>query len=151
MSWDKLTHKELLKTLEEDFAFPLTDAEKKTKEKTLEAVVEGNLKFADYLLAHPEDAEKYKPEEVGQVTGENLATQTLPHEVDGVQVQTEPSGAGAPWLVKMERLNGTFEVGKYRFTREHPYVLVEESDVKSVLQEGGFRQAYPEELAKFYG
>lgn len=156
MSWDKLTHKELLKTLDEDFAFPLTDAEKKTKEKTLAAVGEGNLRFADYLLAHPEEAEKYAPEPEEPVTGEQLAAQVLAEKTEPVkeqgtvQVKQEPTGEGAPWLIKMERENGTFEVGRYRFTREHPYVLVQESDVSKILKEGGFRQAYPEELADFY-
>lgn len=157
MSWDKLTHKELLKTLDEDFAFPLTDAERKTKEKTLAAVGEGNLRFADYLIAHPEEREKYVEEPAEPVTGAELAAQVLaektftPNEVqDTVQVKQEPKGDGAPWLIKMERDNGTFEVGKYRFTREHPYVLVQESDVSKILKEGGFRQAYPEELSEFY-
>lgn len=54
-------------------------------------------------------------------------------------------------LVRMTRGNGTFEVRGYRFTREHPYALVKESDADYLFDEiGGFRVATPREAKEFY-
>jgi len=55
-------------------------------------------------------------------------------------------------LLKMTRLNFTYEVRGYRFTRDHPYVLVASDDADYLVEEdGGFRMASPRELREFYG
>ena len=57
-----------------------------------------------------------------------------------------------PYLVKMERPNVRYVVRGYVFTKEHPYALVAPKDFEYVVRhEPGFRQAYPSELAEFYG
>jgi hypothetical protein len=54
-------------------------------------------------------------------------------------------------LLRMTRLNGTFEIRGYRFTREHPYALVSERDADYLIEEiGGFRIASPREAKEFY-
>lgn len=54
-------------------------------------------------------------------------------------------------LVKMERKNPIYEIGKYRFTRSHPFQLVDEDDVdKVVRRHKGFSIATPSEAKEFY-
>lgn len=55
-------------------------------------------------------------------------------------------------LVKMERENGTYETRGYRFTRDHPFVPVKESDAELICRSAeGFRIALPSEAAQYYG
>lgn len=54
------------------------------------------------------------------------------------------------YLIKMERENPHFEVAGYTFTKKHPYAVVSADKVAQVIQEGGFRQALPEEVAEYY-
>lgn len=62
--------------------------------------------------------------------------------------QVEP---GQQYLVKMERENVAYQFGKYKWTKAHPYALVDAKDYERVLRhEPGFRQAYPSEVAEFY-
>lgn len=59
--------------------------------------------------------------------------------------------ADKKYLIKMERENPYFEVGKYVFTKDHPYAIVDAEDVNVILrQEQGFRQALPDEIEEFY-
>lgn len=55
-------------------------------------------------------------------------------------------------LVRMERgaRSWTTHDG-VRFTKDHPYQLVAESEVDLLLMEGGFRRAHPDELKQWYG
>lgn len=149
MSFDKLTHQELLRTAEEDFAFGLSEEERKTKKLTLAAFAEAQLKFSDYLRANPDQAAKYAPEQEPvqeKITGENPVVNT-----EAAVVVAQPVVASAPWLIKMTRDNPLYEVGKYRFTDTHPYVLVAAEDVDTVMANEGFRQATPNELSEYYG
>jgi hypothetical protein len=58
---------------------------------------------------------------------------------------------GPEVVVKMERGNGTFEVLGYRFTREHPYVVMSAEDAQEIFdRERGFRQATPREAQEYY-
>lgn len=153
MSFDKLTHAELLRTAEEDFAFELSEDERKSKKLTLAAFAEAQLKFKDYLTANPDQAAKYAPEESTPMDDEKITGErpVVNHEVAAGVVVAQPVVASAPWLIKMTRENPLYEVGKYRFTDTHPYVLVAAEDVDAVMANSGFRQATPNELSEYYG
>lgn len=59
--------------------------------------------------------------------------------------------SGPEVVVKMERENPTFEVLGYRFTREHPYVVMSAQDAQEIFdRERGFRQATPREAQEYY-
>jgi hypothetical protein len=54
-------------------------------------------------------------------------------------------------LLKMERLNPTFEERGYRFTQVHPFVLVDEETADFLMETyEGFRIASPRELREYY-
>lgn len=54
-------------------------------------------------------------------------------------------------LVKMDRENLSYQVGKYLFTREHPFVSMPEWDATFLFStETGFRVANPIEAQQFY-
>jgi len=79
-----------------------------------------------------------------------------PLEADLVLVPTTPTPVVAQeqeyTLVKMTRNNLTYETSGYKFTKEHPYVLVKE-EVADYLTErlDGFRPATGKEIREFYG
>ena len=55
-------------------------------------------------------------------------------------------------LIKMERSNIAYELYGVRFTREHPYALVETDTAQKIFEVGeGFRPATPKELQDYYG
>ena len=55
-------------------------------------------------------------------------------------------------LVRMDRANPTFSVGRHTFTREHPFVAMSEPDAQYIFDNiDGFRPATPRELQEFYG
>ena len=55
------------------------------------------------------------------------------------------------YILKMDRENGTYEIRGYKFTHEHPYVIVEEADATWILQnQEGFRMATPLEAEQHY-
>jgi hypothetical protein len=57
----------------------------------------------------------------------------------------------APVLLKMTRTNRTYEVRGYRFTKEHPYALVDEDDADFLIETvGGFAMATPKEAREYY-
>jgi len=54
-------------------------------------------------------------------------------------------------LLKMTRNNPIYEVRGYRFTRQMPYVFVDNDDVDFLIEvEGGFTVAKPSEVEKFF-
>ena len=54
-------------------------------------------------------------------------------------------------LVKMERSNPAYEINGYKFTREHPYVAMNETDAEFIFEtQEGFRMATPRELQEYY-
>jgi len=58
---------------------------------------------------------------------------------------------GAEVVVKMERENGTFEVLGYKFTKQHPYVVMDADDAQRIFDsERGFRTATPRETQEYY-
>lgn len=54
-------------------------------------------------------------------------------------------------LIKMVRKNFSYEVRGYKFTREHPFALVNEDDADYLIEtEGGFAMATPKEARAYY-
>lgn len=54
-------------------------------------------------------------------------------------------------LVKMERMNHSYQVVGHTFTQEHPFVAMSESDAQGIFDsQPGFRLATPREAQEFY-
>lgn len=54
-------------------------------------------------------------------------------------------------LVKMERLNHSYQTNGYTFTREHPFVAMSESEAQRIFDtQDGFRLATPREAQEYY-
>ena len=55
-------------------------------------------------------------------------------------------------LVKMTRANPTFRFRGYKFTKEHPFVLMNEGDANDIVRfEVGFSMSNVEETETYYG
>lgn len=168
-----LTKDELIRSAVEDFAIALEDDEAKTKRTVLAAFAENSIFWDDYVAQHPEvlpEPVVVEPEPVlitsnapsHGVIGEDTVTgyitggtvEEVPEQVNihVAQPAIVPQTPADQFLLKMVRENPLFEVRGYRFTEEHPYALVKANDAMYILEhEDGFRQAYPQELAEFYG
>ena len=58
---------------------------------------------------------------------------------------------GSTVLLKMTRANGTYEIRGYRFTRENPYLPVDEDSANYILENiTGFKIASPRDAQEFY-
>ena len=138
MSFKKLTKAELLRTAEEDFAVEVDSA--LPKGKIIEALEDSGVDFEMYLEQNPDKRKDFN-EVPDNVVQEPVVKSAPPVEDKDVKKV----------LIKMERANALYEIGKYRFTKTHPYVLVDERDAERIiLGEEGFRQATPRELQEFY-
>jgi len=64
-------------------------------------------------------------------------------------VPAQPKGPTV--LLKMERANGTYEIRGYRFTRDNPYLPVDEDAANYILENvPGFKIASPKDAQEFY-
>jgi hypothetical protein len=170
-----LSKDELIRSAVEDFAIELSDDEKKGKNTVLAAFAESNILWEDYVSQHPEvapepavvtsNAPSHSSVEESTQTG--FITPVVEDRDDNGQVPYEakpnmtvqtaqpliPANAGdQPFLLKMTRENAVYQTRGYEFTEEHPYALVSAADAQWILEnEKGFRQAFPQELADFYG
>jgi hypothetical protein len=154
-SFDDLDRDELYRAAIEDFAVPVEEED--NADVIRAALLEDGIKWQDYKNLHPElfPVEEVveripEPPRAGQVvTSSDLKAAPVVEQTIRV---AEPLvlRANEPWLIKMTRENILFEVSGYRFTQDHPYALVAAEDVEDVLNEDGFRQAKPSELADFY-
>jgi hypothetical protein len=63
-----------------------------------------------------------------------------------------PSTAGPDILVKMNRANPTYEIRGHKFTSEHPYVVMSESEAQDIfdVDPRGFSMATPKEVEEYY-
>lgn len=139
MSFEKLSKAELLRTADEDFAVEVDKSWPKAK--IIEALDESGVDFAQYLEANPDVAAQYS-----EVPDNVVKEKVLQNVAEPVQEVDERK-----ILIKMLRDNPLYEVGKYRWTNKHPYVLVSEKDAEHILiKEEGFRQATPGELQEYY-
>lgn len=168
--FEDLGKDELVRTAIEDFAVDLQEEEKKSKKTVIAALVENSIFWDDYVACHPEVApEDPAPTTIKSnapthgVVGEDTVTYDLagatvePVEEEPVHIHvaTPVVQSIAPsdqYLLKMVRDNPLFQTRGYTFTEEHPYALVSAEDAQYILEhEDGFRQAFPAELAEFYG
>ena len=54
-------------------------------------------------------------------------------------------------LVKMERMNHSYQTNGFTFTQEHPFVAMSEKDAQFIFDnQPGFRLATPREAQEFY-
>lgn len=87
------------------------------------------------------------PEEIAELTELERTinpTREASKVLDGTDVEK--------YLVKMERANASWTTPTgIIFTQKNPFQLVEETELDSLLDQGGFRRADPKELIKFYG
>jgi|SRR6478735_4110316 len=138
MSFEKLSKAELLRTADEDFAVEVDKSWPKAK--IIEALGESGVDFAQYLEQNPDVAAEYS-EVPANVVQTPVATNVAPP-----VLEEEPK-----ILIKMVRDNPLYEIGRYRWTTKHPYVLVSVKDAENILiKEDGFRQATPGELQEYY-
>jgi hypothetical protein len=69
-----------------------------------------------------------------------------------VQANTKFKTKNQRELLKMERQNRSFQILGYKFTKEHPFVLMKPDDATWIMShETGFRLASPDEAREFYG
>ena len=131
------------------------------KEKIVEAFNEEGITLKQILDSSPELRDKYasKLEPVPAAAPNLVTTQsTNPAPagrpvIDKETIVSEPVNKveiASNYLIKMERQNPHFEVAGYTFTQKHPYAVVSADKVAKVIQEGGFRQALPEEVQEYY-
>lgn len=151
-SFEELDLVELRRSAVEDFAVDIT--EKDNQKVVLAALLESGVKWADYVAQHPEVAAVVEaPANV--VTAPNVPGESTVEPVEQGEIivaQPVQPKAADQFLIKMTRDNPLFVTRGYKFTKEHPYALVKAKDVEYILQhEDGFRQAFPSELAEFYG
>ena len=54
-------------------------------------------------------------------------------------------------LVKMERMNHSYQAVGHTFSQEHPFVAMSESDAQTIFDtQPGFRLATPREAQEYY-
>lgn len=146
--------KELRRSAIADFAVEID--EKATAEEVIAALAESGVEWEDYVAQHPEvrPVEEAAPVVNNIITSADVAPareETLVAKED-VVVQKPLEVGQQPFLIKMERDNPMFQTRGYTFTTDHPYQLVKPEDAEYILsKEDGFRQAYPSELADYYG
>ena len=58
---------------------------------------------------------------------------------------------GGQVLVKMERMNPSYDVRGFTFTKENPFIVMSEKDAQDIFDtQEGFRLATPKEVQEFY-
>lgn len=129
MAFQNLTKKELDEVAE---AYSLDDEHRKTKATIIKELEFMNVTYSQWLRDSGQEENKEEVE----------ASQDETSKVDD---------GGRKHLVKMTRLNPYYQVGKFTFTKEAPYNLVDEQTLDLLMSEEGFVMATPKELKEFYG
>lgn len=83
---------------------------------------------------------------------ENAEKQTIEiSDIEKKQRQAKSNKQENSILVKMERMNHSYQANGYTFTQEHPFVAMPESDAQRIFDtQAGFRLATPREAQEFY-
>lgn len=168
MALNDLPIAELRRLADDVYPVEFTEEENKDKKKAAAALEAVGASWPQYLKIHATDeirekfAEEYNtlvdPSNAsggnGVVTSDQVngtaTEQVVPNE-EVVIITKEAPKVTEKYLVKMTRQNPLYQVGPYKFTKEHPYALVEGKDLRRLLEdEEGFRQAYPDEIEDFY-
>lgn len=138
-----------LKTIADKFGTELT-ADDKNKDSIVNKLVDDGVDVELVFSQIPELKSRYTVEDANVVTSGAVNADPAETEVKVITQQEFVPKPQEKFLMKMERANAYYEVGKYTFTEQHPYALVDASDYTKVLNEGGFRQATPDELQEYY-
>lgn len=135
MSFQQLK-KDILFQVAEDFAVDLPDGPKEdiTKAEIIAALSDDGVTWDMYKKAFPDVADQEdKPVEAAAEP-----------EVEFVAPKKQV-------LVKMKRANGTYTVRGYKFTKEHPFLPVDEDDAVYITENiDGFSIANPREAEEYY-
>lgn len=131
-----------------------------TKESIRADLLETGVTFEQYLNAfHPNVAEpKEEPDALpdpADVEEELVEPQQGGEEMPDI-ITASPSpdlSVEQKYLIKFIGHNPYFEFGKYRFTTEKPYGIMNAFDAQNALvsEPDKFRQAFPAELEEYYG
>lgn len=72
-------------------------------------------------------------------------------EFEKVQREKKIMNTANTVLVKMERMNHSYQTNGYTFTREHPFVAMSEKEAQGIFDtQPGFRLATPREAQEYY-
>jgi len=138
MSFDSLTLIDLKKIAEE---FGVDSPVKITKKALIEILNEEGVTYEIY--SHFDKIEK----DTNELEKENEPVQANFYLNQSAAQQVEQNKV----LVKMERKNASYMVGRYNFTQEHPYVAMPVWDAQYIFDsETGFRLANPGEVQQYY-
>lgn len=140
-SLDDYTKDELL-AYAEQFG---TDANKSISKKDLVARLLEDGVTLEVIAGYNKELEEYDAKALGlhPLTEDELAAVEAPVVEDEEEEDLI--------LVVMTRSNGTYEIRGHRFTRDHPFALVKESDADYLIEvDGGFRIASPKEARAYY-
>ena len=131
MSFSELKVTEL-KKVADSFGVDLEGS--KNKQEIIAILEEEGITFQMYKKF--EDAEKQEPQ--------------IP-EFEKVQREKKIMKTANTVLVKMERMNHSYQTSGYTFTREHPFVAMSELDAQRIFDtQPGFRLATPREAQEYY-
>jgi len=132
MSFETLKISEL-KTIAEDFGVEIDGI--KSKKDIITALEEDGVTWSVYQKQNADQDNFEDSEEEPSVAREELKS----------------GNHGNKILVKMTRDNYRYDIAGFTFTKEHPYVAMEESKAQQIFdREAGFRVATPREVQEFY-
>lgn len=142
-SFHSLNKAELLSAAER---FGVDADESNTKKEIIESISAAGIKWSDC-----------EDESTNDETAEDAEVdETDADEAEGDEADDDDSDDTAPVdeeqiLIKMERHNGTYQVGKYVFTKAHPFKSLPVSEAEALMNEHeGFRPARPSEVTDYY-
>jgi hypothetical protein len=152
MAFKDLDEKELYRTAVEDFAVDVKPDDK--KEVLIAALKEDGVTWALYKKANPDVSVGDDDDDEDAVVKSEDVTGKKDKVVEGkVRTQAAPVDVTTvdSYLIKMDRDNPYFEHKGYKFTSEHPYVVMPAADADDILRrEEGFSIATPSEAAEYY-
>lgn len=122
-----------LREVAESFAVDLEGA--KSKNQIIKALEEQGVTYEFYDRF--KNADRVKPED------DTLSVFQSKSEKEDI--------SGEAILVKMDRSNAFYQVGRYTFTSDHPFVSMPVDDAQEIFDnEEGFRVATPGEVKQYY-
>lgn len=153
-------NKDVLQMVADEFGVEWT-VENPKKEQMIKDIKDQGVTWSMYQKAFPDDQEEvFYGGKDKIVTEEDDDDEPLFDEdiEEFDEVVEEKSGAAERFseskktvLVKMTRANGTYQVRGYNFTREHPFLPVDEADVDFIIDViGGFKIVSPKEAEEYY-
>jgi hypothetical protein len=130
MSFTDLKISELRKVAD---TFAVDTAGTKTKQEIIALLEEEGINYQMYTKFNSSEKQDIQVPEIEKKKREK-------------KVNTEDSV-----LVKMERMNHSYQANGYTFSQEHPFVTMPESDAQRIFDtQAGFRLATPREAQEYY-